>query len=132
MIIKRGMLHQAVYLVKIDGMGFGWIMINGKKHRHDVVIFPSGNVKRRKGGFLMFGSHTFKRKEFEELHTEKMDALIIGTGTEGVAVISEEARGFLEKTGINLIVLPSLEAIKKFNELMECGKKVGAIIHVTC
>jgi len=119
-------------MVKIDGMGFGWIMVDGKKYRHDVVIFPSGKVKRRKGGFLMFGSHSFKRREFEELCIEKADVLVVGTGTDGVAKISEEAKDFLEKAETELIVLPSSEAIKKFNELVECGKKVGAIIHVTC
>lgn len=119
-------------MVKIDGMSFGWIMVDGKKYRHDVVIFPSGKIKRRKGGFLMFGSHSFKRKEFEELCIEKADVLVVGTGTDGVAKISGEAKDFLEKAETELIVLPSSEAIKKFNELVECGKKVGAIIHVTC
>lgn len=119
-------------MVKIDGMGFGWIMVDGKKHRHDIVIFPSGEVKRRMGGFLMFGSHSFKRKEFEELCKDKMDVLIVGTGTDGVATISEEAQGFLEKLKVETIVLPSLEAVKKFNELASHGKKVGAVIHVTC
>ena len=119
-------------MVKIDGMGFGWIMVDGKKYRHDVVIFPSGKVKRRKGGFLMFGSHSFKRREFEELCIEKADVLVVGTGTDGVAKISEEAKDFLEKAKVKLIALPSLEAVKKFNELVERGKKVGAIIHVTC
>jgi hypothetical protein len=119
-------------MAKIDAMGFGWIIVDGKRHRHDVVIFPDGEVKRRKGGFLMFGSHTFKRKEFEELCMGKLDVLVVGTGTEGVAKISEEARKFLENLRITLIELPSEDAIKKFNELVDKNGKVGAIIHVTC
>jgi hypothetical protein len=119
-------------MVRIDGMGFGWIIVDGKKHRHDVVIFPDGRVKRRKGGFLMFGSHSFKRKEFEELCEGKIDVLVVGTGTDGVATISDEARKFLENSKITVIELPSEEAIKKFNELADGNKKVGAIIHVTC
>ncbi|MBS7620829.1 hypothetical protein KEJ32_01705 [Candidatus Bathyarchaeota archaeon] len=119
-------------MVKVDGMGFGWIIVDGKKHRHDVVIFPSGEVKRRKGGFLMFGSHSFKREEFEELCKDKMDFLIVGTGTNGVATISGEAQRLLDELKVETIVLPSLEAVKKFNEFASHGKKVGAIIHVTC
>ncbi|MGQ9624897.1 MAG: Mth938-like domain-containing protein [Candidatus Bathycorpusculaceae bacterium] len=119
-------------LTRINEMGFSWIIVDGKKHRHDVVIFPNGEVKRRKGGFLMFGSHTFKRKEFEGLCRDKVDVLVVGTGTDGVATICEEARKFLENLKITLIELPSEEAIKKFNELAENKKKVGAIIHVTC
>ncbi len=119
-------------MTRIDGMSFGWIIVDGKRHRHDVVIFPDGRVKRRKGGFLMFGSHSFKRKEFEELCKGKIDVLVVGTGTDGVAKISEEARKFLENSKITVVELLSEDAIKKFNELVDGNKKVGAIIHVTC
>ncbi len=119
-------------MAKIDEMGFGWIIVNGKRHRHDVVISPSGEVKRRKGGILMFGSHLFKRKEFEELCKHGVDVLVIGTGTDGVATISEDAKNFVENTKITLIELPSERAIQEFNKLIKDKKRVGAIIHVTC
>jgi hypothetical protein len=119
-------------MVEIEGMGFGWIIINGRKHRHDIIIFPDGKVERRKGGILMFGNHLFKQKEFEELCKQEVDAIIVGTGTEGVAKISDEARKFLESRRIKLIELLSAEAIKEFNKLAKEGKKVGGIIHVTC
>ncbi|MEM0357061.1 MAG: MTH938/NDUFAF3 family protein [Candidatus Bathyarchaeia archaeon] len=119
-------------MVKIDGIGFGWIKVDGKKHRHDVVILPNGVVKRRKGGFLLFGSHSFKLKEFEELLMEKPDIIILGTGTNEVATLSEDAKNFLEKARVEWIALQSQKAVEKFNELMQCGRKVAAIIHVTC
>ena len=81
---------------------------------------------------LMFGSHVFKRKEFEELHKRGAEVLVIGTGTSGVAEAAEEAREFAERKKIEVIELPSVEAIKKFNELVAEGRKVGAIVHVTC
>lgn len=80
----------------------------------------------------MFGSHTFKRNEFEELYERGAEVLIIGTGTSGVAEVAEEAREFAEERKIELIELLSVEAIKKFNEFVAEGRKVGAIIHVTC
>ena len=80
----------------------------------------------------MFGSHVFKRREFEELHERGAEVLVIGTGTSGVAEVAEEARDFAERKKIEVIELPSVEAIKKFNELMAEGRRVGAIIHVTC
>lgn len=120
-------------MVEIQDMGFGWIIVDGKKHRHDITIFPDGKVKRRKGGILMFGSHIFKQKEFEELCAKaEIEAIVVGTGTDGVAKISDDARKFLESKGIKLIELLSQEAIKEFNKLAKSGKKVGAIIHVTC
>lgn len=119
-------------MVKIDGMGFGWIKVDGKKYRHDIVILPSGVIKRRSGGFLMFGSHSFKLKEFEEVLTERPDVVVVGTGTNGVATLSEDAKNFLEKAGTEWIALPSQKAVEKFNELVQCGRKAAAIIHVTC
>ncbi len=119
-------------MVSIDKMDFGWIIVNGRKHRHDIVIFPDGTVKRRKGGFLMFGTHAFKLKEFEELCRHEMDALVIGRGTDDVARITEDARRFIENKRITLFEYASEEAIQKFNELVKNGKTVGAIIHVTC
>lgn len=119
-------------MVEIEGMGFGWIIINGRKHRHDVTIFPDGTVKRRKGGILMFGSHLFKQKEFEELCKQEIEVIVVGTGTDGVAKISDDAKKFLENKKIKLVELLSEEAIREFNKLAKDGKKVGAIIHVTC
>lgn len=81
---------------------------------------------------LVFGSHVFKRKEFEELHQRGAEVLVIGTGTSGVAEAAEEAREFAERKKIEVIELPSVEAIRKFNEFVAEGRKVGAIVHVTC
>ena len=54
-------------MARIDEFSFGSIVIDGKKHRKDVLIFTDGTVKKRKGGFLMFGSHNIKKEEIEEL-----------------------------------------------------------------
>ena len=119
-------------MVTIDRMGFGWIVIDGKKHWHDVIIYPDGKVKRRKGGFLMFGSHKIKREEIEELYNSGTKVLVIGTGTNGVAELTDDARNFIKKMKINLVELYSQEAIREFNKLVKDNNKVGAIIHVTC
>lgn len=44
-------------MVKIDELAFGSMIVEGKRYRRDVLIFTDGTVKKRKGGFLMFGSH---------------------------------------------------------------------------
>lgn len=119
-------------MVWIEKMGFGWIIIDGKKHWHDVVVYPDGKVKRRKGGLLMFGSHKIKREEIEELYNSGIEVLVIGTGTNGVAELTDDARSFIKETKINLVELYSKEAIREFNKFVKKNKRVGAIIHVTC
>ncbi|MGP3667268.1 MAG: Mth938-like domain-containing protein [Candidatus Bathyarchaeota archaeon] len=119
-------------MVKIDNLSFGSIVIDGKKYKHDVIIYPNGVVKRRKGGFLLFGRHTIKIDGIEELYNSNPEILIVGTGTSGKAKLSEESSNFLKNKGLEVFTASSYEAVKKFNELTGLGKKVGAIFHVTC
>jgi len=37
-----------------------------------------------------------------------------------------------KEKNLSLIVQPSYEAVTKLNELVEQGKKVAALIHITC
>jgi len=52
-------------MAKIDKFSFGSIAIDGKKYSRDVLLFANGMVKKRKGGFLMFGSHGIKKKKLK-------------------------------------------------------------------
>ncbi len=75
-------------MVKIDELTLGSIVVVGKKYRRDVLIFAGdGTVKKRKGGFLMFGSHEIKKRELEELSQGQPETIIVGTGTNGAAPI---------------------------------------------
>ena len=104
-------------MVKFDATGFGWIVIDGKKYRRDMMVFPDGRVEKRKGGILIFGGHTFKREEIEKLWTAKSEVVVIGTGTSGLAKVADDAKTFAEEKRLELIELLSHEAIKKFNDL---------------
>jgi hypothetical protein len=54
--LKEGWLN---FVAKIDELSFGSIIVEGRKYRRDILIFADGTVKRRKDGFLMFGTHWF-------------------------------------------------------------------------
>ncbi len=58
--------------------------------------------------------------------------LVVGVGTESRAKLSQEAKSFAEQSKLELQVLPSGEAVAKYNELSGQGKKVAALIHITC
>jgi len=79
-------------MAKIDKLSFGSIIIEGKKYRRDVLIFADGTVKKRNGGFLMFGSHNIKKEEIEELIQGEPETIIIGTGTSGKASLAPRSR----------------------------------------
>ena len=119
-------------MVKIDKFSFGSIVIDGKKYRKDALIFADGTVKKRKGAFLMFGSHNIKKEEIEELVQAEPEMIIVGTGTDGKANLAPGIEDWAKERNLNLIVQPSHEAVAKLNELAEQKKKVAALIHITC
>jgi len=118
-------------VARVDELTFGSIVIEGKKYRRDILIFTDGTVKKRKGGFLMFGSHKIKKRELEELSRGRPEIIIVGTGTNGAAHIAPEAESWAQGKNLSLLVQPSYDAVARVNELAE-QKKVAALIHITC
>jgi hypothetical protein len=119
-------------VAKIDELTFGSIVIEGKKYRRDILIFADGTVKKRKGGFLMFGSHKIKKQELEELSQSQPETIIVGTGTDGAAHIAPEVENWAKEKNLSLLVQPSYDAVARLNELAEQKTKVAALIHITC
>ena len=105
--------------------GFGYTVYSGIPVPYfDLKIGPDGIPQiREKSHFVSFN-------EVEE-YMESQDyeiILIIGTGYEGMVNVD---RKILESTS-TIIVLETPEAIKKYNELKDEGKKVAIILHSTC
>jgi hypothetical protein len=117
---------------RIDSFKFGSIVVNDKKYSRDLFLYPDDIVKKRKGGFWKFGSHAIKRQEIEELVNSKPDVLIVGTGTDGIAKLNSDADTLLKGAEVESVVIPSEEAVNKFNELSSQGKHPAALIHITC
>ena len=119
-------------MAKVNRFDFGSIVIDGKQYGHDVVVLPDGTVKEREASKAKFGGHTIGKAEIEELAKTKPETVIVGTGTNGMATLSPEARLYGREAKLNLVVLPSSEAIAKLNQLVDEGKRVAALIHITC
>ena len=56
----------------------------------------------------------------------------LGTGTNARVRLASDAELALKELGIDYMVLPSLEASERVNDLLDSGKRVAALIHVTC
>ena len=119
-------------MAKVNRFDFGSIVIDGKQYSYDVVVLPDGTVKEREAGKAKFGGHTIGKAEIEELAKMKPETLILGTGTDGMATLSEDGQAYAGKAKLNLVVLPSSQAIQKLNQLTGEGKRVAALIHITC
>ena len=96
-------------MVKVESLSFGSIIVGGRKYRRDLILLPDGTVKQRKGGFWIFGSHSLKRKEIEELSRAGAEEIVIGTGTSSQAGLSDEARAYAEQARLQLKALSSYD-----------------------
>ena len=119
-------------MAKVDSFSFGRIVIDGKKYGRDVLVFPDGTVSQREGGFWKFGSHAIKREEIEELVKASPEVVVVGIGTRACASLASDAELCAKEAGVEVMGLPSREAVERLNRLVEEGKRASALIHITC
>ncbi len=119
-------------MIKIDKFSFGSAIIDGTKHIRDLVLLPDNTIKRRSGGFWVIGSHRIKNEEIEQLFASGADTIIIGIGVLSRACLSDEAKNYAARQSAKMLVLPSRDAVQKWNQLADEGKSTAALIHITC
>ena len=115
--------------LRIDSFSFGAICSDGQSYEHDVII-DRGKIRKRdkkpsKKFRAAFG-HT--PLSIEEDIPWKCQRLIIGTGG-GALPVMEEVKEEARRRNVELAVLPTVEAIKAFEEN---PAESNAILHVTC
>ncbi len=90
----------------------------------DLVIHANGlpSVRGSK-------AHYVGLAEIEGLLKEGPDVLIIGTGYDDMVRVEEE---ILAMSAVQILPLPTPQAVRRYNELRREGKRVAAIIHSTC
>ena len=117
----------------IDSFKSGSIVISGKTYTRDVLILPDGTVKQRKSGFWKFGSHIVNKSEIDELLTANPQVVVVGTGTGAKAELGVglDVESRVAGARVELIALPSEEAVQRLNRLVDAGKRVAALIHIT-
>jgi len=116
-------------ILNFEAFSFGSIRIDGTTYEYDVVIDRGHVSKRNKKQSKKFRSafgHT--PLSIEEDIPWKCRRLVVGTGT-GALPIMDELKREAHRREIELILLPTAEAIKTFQQNPD---KTNAILHVTC
>jgi hypothetical protein len=116
--------------VQIEKFSFGQITIDGVTYEHDVVI-DDGKVHKR-------NKRPSKKFRDEYAHTPlsmgeeipwKCHRLVIGTGAYGRLPIMDEVRREAARRHLELVILPTAEAVKALRKL---SRDTNAILHITC
>ncbi len=119
---------------QIQGTRFGSITVDGELLDHDVLILPSGAVRKRKKKLskAVYGtSHKVSLAEIEYVyeHSGRLECLIVGAGQDGMLHLSPEAERFLEQRGCRVVLAPTPAAIEPWNT---AKGEVAGLFHVTC
>jgi hypothetical protein len=95
----------------IESYSFGSMTITGQSHRNDLKIIDDN---------------------IDDILYASVETLVVGTGAYGGMKVTEEAAQAIEGQGINLVAVPTKEAVSIFNSLHAQGKKVAGAFHLTC
>jgi len=118
---------------KIDSFNFGFIVVGGKQYNHDIDILPDGRVLEREPGKGRIGSHAITRSQLEPIVKVKPEVILIGTGVDSMAKLSGDAQAWQQRgTDCKILAMSSGDAVAEFNKLAAAGKRVAALIHITC
>ena len=116
--------------MQYGAFSFGSIEIDGKTYEHDVVLDGGRVRKRRKGPSkslrARYGHTPLSLAEDIPWSGRR---LVVGSGAAGALPVMEDVVEEASRRGIELIVLPTPQAIRK---LEKAGKHTNAILHVTC
>jgi hypothetical protein len=115
--------------MKFEQFSFGQIRIDGVDYGHDIVIDRGEIRKRKKKPSKKFrDSFGHTPLSLEEEIPWKCRRLVVGTGT-GALPVMDEVRREAERRNVELIILPTEEAMELFKQHAE---NTNAILHVTC
>ncbi len=120
---------------KLESAGFGWLIANGTRYDHDLIITVDGEiVPRPKHLSKKYGGwHTVLGPEEVEIALAgNPEIVLIARGHFGVLPIRAETRALLAQRGVSLELAHIHDAMKRYAELTRQGKRVAAILHLTC
>lgn len=118
---------------------FGVLRLGEREYRSDVVIYPDHVVevreKPRVKGFTWHRPLTGTELRRYVEKCRDLDTLLIGTGYLGLLPLDEEAKRVvqeLRERGVEVIVVNTRKAVKVLTELWSQGRRVLAVLHLTC
>ncbi len=76
--------------------------------------------------------HRLQLADVRDFLGMKVDVVIIGTGYEGFMRVDDDVIEAFKKSGSEVYVLRSRQAVRKYNEEVSKGKRVLLLIHLTC
>ncbi len=116
--------------VRFESFAFGSIQIDGKTYDHDVVL-DRGVIRKRdkKASRQLRSASSHTPLSLSEKIPWDCRRLVVGTGAQGALPLVPELRREAERRGVELVSLPTGDAIAL---LEKDSEGTNAVLHVTC
>lgn len=118
---------------KIEKVSWGKVKVDGQDYRQ--VLIVGDEVLERESDKLheLFGTtHRLGDWEKEKLLSGNPKIILIASGWSGLVKIDEDFKNKLKEKRIELQVVLTPKIVRRYNQLIEEGKQVNALIHTTC
>jgi hypothetical protein len=112
---------------KIEAYEFGRIVVDGEVYSADLILLPDRVME----GWWRQEGHVLHPGDLEEVFDAAPEVLIVGQGAYGRMLVPGETTQAVARAGIELIALPTDEAVKRYNGF-PAGQRVAAALHLTC
>ena len=113
--------------MKIDSYSFGKIVVDGKSYDSDIILYE--NIVYP--DWWRMSGHLFQIDDIEKHLKKNPKKLLIGTWFSEMMKVDPEARSYLKKARIEVIIESTSNAWKTFNSLSD-EEDVMAAFHLTC
>jgi hypothetical protein len=117
-------------LVRFEKFSFGSIRIDGAAYDYDLII-DRGEIRKRKKKASKRHRDAFGHTplSLEEEIPWRCRRLVVGTGAEGRLPVMPEVKKDAERRKVELLVLPTKDAIAILNR---GDPHTNAVLHITC
>ncbi|MDX1632474.1 MAG: Mth938-like domain-containing protein [Thermoanaerobaculia bacterium] len=118
---------------RIESESWGRLEVEGESGSFkDAKLFPGGAREWDWGETGTEHVPGIQPDDARELLEHGAEVVVLSRGRMRALKVPKETVGWLEKQGVEVLVLPTGDAIRRYNELADQGKPVGALIHSTC
>ena len=107
-------------MVKINSTKFGEVMIDGKTHYSDVIVFFDGTIEYREKDWVI------EEDEFKKIIQRNVNIIIVGTGQQGTMSVSDKVRELANYMKIKIVEMKTPYAIELFNAYASQHRTVAA------
>lgn len=115
-------------MLTVEKYRFGFIRVGGVEYRRDIVIFPD----RVSPDWWRSEGHRLSPADLTEVIKYRPEVLVVGTGAYGAMDVPAGLVAELESAGTEVIALGTDAAVRRFNELLQAGRRVVGAFHLTC